>query len=868
MSKKSFNFPRELLVALFSLLCTCSWAGPRSYSQAKAIAEKKAAEMGLQVLDGSSQENLAKGRSGVMAEQSPYYVFSNAETKGFVIVSGDDRFPEIVGYSDQGTYNEAQLPDNFKSYMNAYRAMVEAVDKGNVAATRQLKEVESLRSSVTSTAVSPLLGNIAWGQGGPYNDFCPGDDNESCYMYPAGCVATAMAQIMKYYRCPAALQADIPSYTTKTLGLSIAKRSKEDEKYNWDNMLDKYVSGEYTSSQRMEVASLFIDCGFAVKMDYAPSGSSANITPYVLSHYFGYDADLMQDVSRSSFTQAQWNALIDNELAAKRPILYSGQSSTGGHEFICDGSDGNGLYHINWGWNGSLNGYFDLTVLNANYEGASSSTSTDGYNRDCSMIIGIQPDNGVKDEPLAVFAPITLYDYKGKVNLSITSDTRNNASDAFAGEVTYCFGNLSSDDFAGYLALGVKDKDGNIQLVSSSAKVNIPGVTTEGRGSFALCPLDFNYAFPIGNTTIYGVYSKDGKQWDICGNAAHGAFVVTATANKLTRMSSPFTVSVELGEENDKLVSAMENVFNVVITNNLDYEYDGFVDVYSNSTNECPATSTTSLYVTVPAHGTITRKVVVTPTAGSLYFWVKDADYGNQLLVDAKSFTVEHTSTPVLYLISSTSNADDNDLETEKSYQNGCDIIATPRVHDDKVTFTFGIKNTGATATLRYVAGGWCSGYKWPQKSLHMKDIEFPGDGAVTYIQETFTLDEVGENFMYGDIEVWDGGGHNVLSYDKWPVRQYWYVTKKFWFDGYKGRVLVYLTGESSSISSVEVQNGCQVECGKGFISVLSAKVEKLSVHALDGRCVKTFLTEPNVRQTISLPSSVYIIKGKKVVVR
>lgn len=237
MSKKSFNFPRELLVALFSLLCTCSWAGPRSYSQAKAIAEKKAAEMGLQVLDGSSQENLAKGRSGVMAEQSPYYVFSNAETKGFVIVSGDDRFPEIVGYSDQGTYNEAQLPDNFKSYMNAYRAMVEAVDKGNVAATRQLKEVESLRSSVTSTAVSPLLGNIAWGQGGPYNDFCPGDDNESCYTYPAGCVATAMAQIMKYYRCPAALQADIPSYTTKTLGLSIAKRSKEDEKYNWDQLM-------------------------------------------------------------------------------------------------------------------------------------------------------------------------------------------------------------------------------------------------------------------------------------------------------------------------------------------------------------------------------------------------------------------------------------------------------------------------------------------------------------------------------------------------------------------------------------------------------------------------------------------------------
>ena len=90
MSKKSFSIPRELLFILFSLVCTCSWAGPRSYSQAKAIAEKKAAEMGLQVVDGSSQENLAKGRSGGMEERSPYYVFSNAEAKGFVIVSGDD----------------------------------------------------------------------------------------------------------------------------------------------------------------------------------------------------------------------------------------------------------------------------------------------------------------------------------------------------------------------------------------------------------------------------------------------------------------------------------------------------------------------------------------------------------------------------------------------------------------------------------------------------------------------------------------------------------------------------------------------------------------------------------------------------------
>ena len=94
----------------------------------------------------------------------------------------------------------------------------------------------------------------------------------------------------------------------------------------------------------------------------------------------------------------------------------------------------------------------------------------------------------------------------------------------------------------------------------------------------------------------------------------------------------------------------------------------------------------------------------------------------------------------------------------------------------------------------------------------------------------------------------------------------YWYVTKKFWFYGYRGRVLVYLTGETSSVSVADVQNSCQVECGDGCVSVLSAKA--ISIHTLDGRCVKTFLTEPNIRQTIILTSGVYILKGKKVVVR
>ena len=228
MKKKGHFIQRGFLVVLFSLACICSWAGPRSYSQAKTIAMKKAAEIGLQVVDNDLQEVPAKGIDGSVGMQRSCYVFSNAEAKGFVIVSGDDRFPEIVGYSEQGTYNEAQLPDNFKSYMNAYRSMVEAVDKGDVAAIRQLKEVESLRSSGLSAAVSPLLGQIAWGQGAPFSNFCPGGDATGV-AYPTGCVATAMAQIMKYHKYPATLQAEIPAYTTKTLGISLNKRPKGED---------------------------------------------------------------------------------------------------------------------------------------------------------------------------------------------------------------------------------------------------------------------------------------------------------------------------------------------------------------------------------------------------------------------------------------------------------------------------------------------------------------------------------------------------------------------------------------------------------------------------------------------------------------
>ena len=161
-----------------------------------------------------------------------------------------------------------------------------------------------------------------------------------------GCVATAMAQVMMYYQYPKELKATIKAYTAKSYGIQIPEISSG-ATYDWDNMLPDYSKSDYNSAQADAVAKLMYHCGAAVKMNYGPS-SGANVTPIILATYFGYDADLMQDLTRTIFTLQQWMTLIDNELKAKRPILYSGQASDGGHEFVCDGSDGKGLYHINW----------------------------------------------------------------------------------------------------------------------------------------------------------------------------------------------------------------------------------------------------------------------------------------------------------------------------------------------------------------------------------------------------------------------------------------------------------------------------------------------------------------------------------------
>lgn len=346
----------SLLIMLF--VSTSALASPRTFSQAKAIAERKAALLGIKI-DKKAAAKAPSMNGGTTTAVSPYYVFPFGENKGFAIVSGDDDMPEIVGYADHGTYDANNMPAAMAAFLNNYRATIEAMKQGNASAIKNIAEAKALRANNTrtTTAVSPLLGDIKWNQSEPYNNMCPKYDGTN--LSATGCVATAMAQVMMYWKYPNELKADIQGYKTSTHELTVAGELKG-QKYDWDNMLPTYTNNNYTQNQADAVAKLMLHCGKAVEMDYGEE-SGAIVTPGHLAKYFGYDSDLMLNLMRSCFTLAEWTAIIDKELQAKRPILYSGRTTNGGHQFVCDGSDGNGLYHINWGWGGYQDGYFDTS---------------------------------------------------------------------------------------------------------------------------------------------------------------------------------------------------------------------------------------------------------------------------------------------------------------------------------------------------------------------------------------------------------------------------------------------------------------------------------------------------------------------------
>ena len=858
-----------LLLSLMLLLSVSAIAGPRSYQQAKAIAQRQAAMLGIEMDAEVTASAKAAPRMSVSSAVSPsatcYYVFANGEDKGFTIVSGDDRMPEVVGYSAQGTYDPDHLPANYVGFMKAYQETVEALLKGDAQVSGGLAEARQWRAERAGTAaVAPLLGGIKWNQRAPYNNMCP--LYEGTNRSVTGCVATAMAQVMMYYQYPKELETTIKAYNTQTYGIQIPEISSG-ATYDWDNMLPDYSKSDYNSAQADAVAKLMYHCGAAVKMDYGPS-SGANVTPAILATYFGYDADLMQDLTRTVFTLQQWMTLIDNELKAKRPILYSGQSSDGGHEFVCDGSDGKGLYHINWGWGGYQDGYFDLTILQPQKGGAGSGSAVDGYNRNCSMIIGITPDNGKVDEPLASYPQIMSINQNAQCGITWTKTTRANVSDNFLAEATTCFANQSTSDFIGYFAYGIKKGNGSIVPVSNySRQWNMPKVLPDGRtyGTYDQNPtLTINYPFPQGINVIYPIYSSDTKNWHVCSFYNNQPFIINVDATKLTPVTTPLAATVTA---EDGLYTGMTNPLTVTFTNSMDMEFNGLVNIYTNTKdNTKPSSPDFDLYITIPARGSVTRQIELPETSSSQqYLWITDVANKDEVIVNGQLFTLTTAAAPNFTVVSSESNATPGKFGEGICYSAKCKL---PMVEDDKLVVRFGVKNTGGPGYLDYcfvpynaeTNKGW----------IEPNRARAAGNGAITYVEYTVTPDEVGSHSILVYFNSYDFTTNNYSEFANCTIGRHYYdiVTGsgQKWIKG--NALIAYVTGVPSSISSVKTDAGTYVRGEKGAVVIKTDADKRVGVYHISGQKMAEVRLTAGQEQTVALRPGLYIVDGIKMMVR
>lgn len=340
---------------------------------------------------GNGPERIgAQGETGVQlvytvrtTDGTPVAYVFNRNEGGFRILAADDSAYPVLGYSDQGRVDPANMPVQLKWLLEEY---------GRQIAFSAGAPVEKGRSYAPAglTAVQPLM-TTTWNQDAPYNQMTP---VVAGVQSPTGCVATSFAQVMNYHQYPEVGQGKL-SYSDDGVKRNINFGLVP---FDWNNMLDSYSSGGYTQEQADAVAYLMKACGYAVQMDYGRDASGA--LSYRLMNaaveYFKYDQGIRYQ-DRILYSADQWMRMLHANIADNCPVICDGRSIDGGHSFVMDGYDGNGYFHLNWGWGGMSNGYFLVDALNPDSQGIGGAAG--GFNYSQSALFNMKKPDGTTPEP-------------------------------------------------------------------------------------------------------------------------------------------------------------------------------------------------------------------------------------------------------------------------------------------------------------------------------------------------------------------------------------------------------------------------------------------------------------------------------------
>ena len=384
------------------------------------------------------------------------FVFNSTDER-FVLVSAEDNARAVLGYSDEGTFDANNIPENMQFWLKMYADEMRREAKGDEAkgkvnrremmkhpknqqifrGPRWRKVMKREAEEEAYPTIAPLLGETIWGQGEPFNNMCPQIGNERTV---TGCVATALSQIMYIHKYPTK-GIGSHSYKTETEGLTVSANFGNTT-YDWANMIPNYKDS-YTTTQANAVATLIHHVGVAANMDYTVDGSGAvsSIALVGLTNYFGYDKAI--NVLPKDFLKEETTLqTIASDLQAGRPVYISGSTvNQEGHAFVCDGMQSDGYLHINWGWNGMADGYFAISALAPEVQGTGGSASNLAFTERVDVYTNIKPNEGGEAMPLVTVDKLTrtssdAISKKTAVKFSLENFTNTGIATA-AGTLTY-----------------------------------------------------------------------------------------------------------------------------------------------------------------------------------------------------------------------------------------------------------------------------------------------------------------------------------------------------------------------------------------------------------------------------------------------
>lgn len=440
------------------------------------------------------------------------YVFSRGEDNGFLVVSADDCAQALLGYSYSGTFDPDNMPANMQSWLNGYTDQI-AFMSGLPAPT----ETDDSETRPYREPLGPLC-LTKWNQDAPFNNLCPLSSGQRT---PVGCAATAMAQVLKYHNWPKQGSGS-KTYTSKNLNIELSFDFGATT-FDWDNMLNEYNSSA-TEIQKDAVATLSYACGVASDMNYAMSGSAAGVSTALkgMIKYLNYDcgASIQQ---RKWYDLYGWEDMIYKTLSENGPVMYYGASSSqSAHEFVCDGYDKDGYFHINWGWGGLSDGFFLLSALDPYSQGIGGSTG--GFNLWQNAVVDICPAKADSH-----YAQIVT-----------TNQNINGAGNGSELTIEGRFNNESIADLNNVM-FGVKIDD----KFFSGQKVTL---LQEGYG---VSKYIVNLAgLPEGTYRAYPAYKTDVEDWQVMrgdvSNVNYLDITVTPNGNIIVNNNSSAAVKLEL----------------------------------------------------------------------------------------------------------------------------------------------------------------------------------------------------------------------------------------------------------------------------------------------------------------------------------